>query len=320
MFKIKKFFSIVFLIFLAFCAFAEGPVVSLKEATVTVATDKIYLVDIADFFGFDEAMLAKAKGLYIKRAAMPGYTIIVTKEYVYNKMVKGFRGVSVEGPNQVEVLTGKKEIPSEAILKTALEYINSNMTWPKENVEITNGQLPPDLKLTDGTVTLRVREDNTIKYKGNVIVPVEVFVNGKSEKIQPVSLFMKVQADCLISTADFDRGMVISETAVKVEKKDITYMPEDIVTSASELGNMVTKRGVGKGTVLLRSMFEITPLFKRGDKVSVVVKIKSVSIEASGIAMADGRQGERVDVKLIGKKSVTVQGKVAPSGAVIIEK
>ena len=72
--------------------------------------------------------------------------------------------------------------------------------------------------------------------------------------------------------------------------------------------------------MLLRSMFEITPLFKRGDKVSVVVKIKSVSIEASGIAMADGRQGERVDVKLIGKKSVTVQGKVAPSGAVIIEK
>lgn len=65
-------------------------------------------------------------------------------------------------------------------------------------------------------------------------------------------------------------------------------------------------------------MFETQPLFKRGANVGLIVQVNNVIVETEGIALADGREGDSVKVKLNNGK--VLEGKVNYQGKVIIEK
>jgi flagella basal body P-ring formation protein FlgA len=312
-----KFFVLFMFAAGAAVAYAYEPLVILKKDSVTVTKDKIYLGDVADFSGVESDDADDLSTIYIKRAALPGYSVTVTKENVENQVKREFRYMKFSGPEKVTVYTGKTDISGGSLVETAEKYITDNMPWNRDDVVITAKTGRDSTSVIKGNVLLKVKEDNKIDFKGNVLVPVEIIVDGRFYKLEPVSLLVKVNAECLVASEDIRARQPLDGRA-RVEKKDVTYFPGNVLTDISKISGMLAKRSIMKGSVLSADMFESAPLFRRGGMVSVVARIRGVSVETTGTAFSEGREGETVKVKLINGKML--EGKVSPDGKVIIER
>jgi flagella basal body P-ring formation protein FlgA len=312
-----KVITALLLLFYAAGAAAYDPAVILKKNRVQVSRDKICLGDIADFSGINSADADGLASLYIKRAALPGYSVTVTRETVENQVRKEFRYIKVTGPESVTVYTEKGTVAGDALIDIAKKYILENMPWKKEDVAIETKGGRGSIDIMNGEVLLRVKEEGKTEFRGNVVVPVEITVDGKFYKIEPVPLFVRVNTGCLVSSDDIRIREPLSGR-YRIEKKDITFLPRGILTDEAQAANKAAKRPIAKGTILLDSMFEKEPLFRRGAPVNVAVRIKGISVETTGTALDEGREGDTARVKLLNGKMV--QGRVSGDGKVIIQK
>jgi flagella basal body P-ring formation protein FlgA len=315
-----RFKFLLFLIFLiCFFTFLRAePFIVLKDKEIKISKDKIYLCDVADFFGFSEDEKNKLENIYLKKASLPGYKTVISKEMIINKVAKLYNNVKVTGPDKVVLFVKKSEISKEELVKAAEDFIKKNMPWKEDEVKIDQKNVKEVVNIPEGEVLLKVREDKDIKFKGNVIIPVEIYIDNKFYKIEPVSFVINVVTDCLIAKKNIKIKEFLKEEDYIIAKKDITFLPDDVILSNDELNGLITKRAIIAGTVLQKSMFETPPLFKRGTNVGVIVQVKKVTVETEGIAMTDGREGDLVKVKLNNGK--ILEGKVNYQGKVIIEK
>lgn len=313
-----KIFAVVFFSFMAFGLVAEGPEVVLKSTDIYIASDKIYLGDIADFSNIAPKDLEKLQTLYVKRAAVPGFKVVVEKEAIQNIIAKAIPYITVSGLDYVSVFTSKGSVSRDEVENKAKEYVLKNMPWQLEAAEVTVKHVEGSVAVIEGTVLLKVKEEGKFNYKGNLIVPVEIYVDGKFYKIEPVAILIKVNAPCAVAQNNISRHSGLLMDNINMETKDITFLPETIITDIAFFNNKVPLRNIMKGTIVTSDMFESLPLFRKGSLVDVIVKIGVVQVKAEGSALSDGREGDLVKVKLVSGK--TVEGKTDAAGRVIIVK
>jgi len=309
-------FYIVFFVILCVLVFADNAKVVLKNTTVYISKDKIYLGDIADFYNINEDILTEISTVYIKRAALPGYSVVITRENVKNQLSKKYKTINIEGPSSVKVITEKISVETTDIKKTVENYILENMPWKKEEAEITIKDIKNNISMTDGNVLLKVKGEKIKGFKGNEIIPVEITVDGKFHKIVPVSVLIRVTTGCLVAARNIKIKEPITDKVV-LQKRDITYLPDDVLTDIERVKNKVSRQAIANGSIILNSMLELTPAFKRGDTVTVMVKRGGVTVTTSGVSMEDGKEGSVVKVKLITGK--IIEGRVNFDGKVIIQ-
>ena len=303
--------------FLAAFAWAYEPTVILKKNAVSVSKDKIYLSDVADFDGMSRDQADTLSTIYIKRAALPGYSVRVTRENVENQVKKEFRYIKITGPETVTVYTEKAIVKRSDLEKAAESYVLANMPWKQGQAEIKPAAGRGDIEVMSGSVSLKVREGNKLSFKGNVVVPVEIIIDGRFYRIEPVSLLVKVNSDCLVSERVIKAGETL-DGKVRIETKDITYMPGRIVPGIEAAAGKTAKRAIMPGTIITAEMLESPPFFRRNSPVVVAVKMRGITVETTGTAMAEGREDSIVKVKLENGK--IIEGRVSADGKVIIER
>jgi flagella basal body P-ring formation protein FlgA len=316
--KFKASVLFTFLLLLVPALFAGSAAIVLKSQDVHIDKDKILLSDIADLVNIPYEDSERLGSLYIRRAAAPGFKVEITKEYVINKLTKEVQYAQVEGPVSVNVFTSKAAISRDDIESFAKQYVLSKMEWDPADTEIRVKHSKGDISVIEGAPEFKVRQGTDIKWKGNVVIPVDIYIDGKFYRIEPVSMVIKVNGYCAQATGEIQRHTAITPDMVTMQAADITYLPDNIITDYSKLTNKSSKRTISRGSVLTTDMFESLPAFRRGAEVQVTVRVKNISIASEGTALSDGREGDRVKVKLSGGK--TVEGTVDASGAVIIEK
>lgn len=309
-------FYIFFFIFLVVYIFADNAKVLLKNTTVYISKDKIYLGDIADFYNIKDNVLAELSAVYIKRAALPGYSVVITKDNIKNQLSKKYKNIAIEGPDSVKIITEKVSVEPTDIKKTVENYILENMPWKREEAEIIIKDIKENISTIDGNVLLKVRGEKIKGFKGNEIIPVEVTVDGKFYRVIPVSVLIRVTTDCLVAGQNIGIKESIEDKVV-LQKRDITYMPDDVITDIERVKNKISRQAIAKGSIILNKMLDSTPVFKRGDTVTVMVKRRNITVETTGVSMEDGKEGRIVKVKLITGK--IIEGRVLFDGKVIIQ-
>ncbi|MFP4466742.1 MAG: flagellar basal body P-ring formation chaperone FlgA [Candidatus Goldiibacteriota bacterium] len=291
--------------------------VVLKSGDLNAESGKIYLEDIADILNAPRDAEKKLRRIYVKRAAYPGKKVSVTRARVINLVRRHYGDIKVSGPGKIYVKTRKKTVLGEDAAETALRFLEKKMPYKKEDVKIKVKSVRERINVPDGEVLLKPRQDSDARLKGSVIVPVEIFVDGKLYSTVPVSLMAKVKTDCLAASVDIPRRTMVDDSMFGKKRMDITYLPDDVISDPAVLETRITKRGIPAGTVLLRSMFESIPLFERKQRVRVIAKRGDLEVETFGEALREGREGDRVKVRLLTGK--TVEGSVNEEGKVIIQ-
>lgn len=313
------FFRLVLIIVITLIETAAhaGATAVIKQSDVKVSSDRILLKDVAVVSGAFGAKAAELENLYIKRSAVPGYTAVLTKEYITNKVEKAFPGTQVTGPERISVLTLSEVVKASDVRQHAEELIRANMPWKEDDAKIIIKGRPSDKSVPEGGIVLKAREPDSRKYRGNIVVPVDIEIDGRYYRTEPVSALIEVNAGCFYADADIKKGSRVTAAEVREVKQELTFLPDDIITEVKFFNNVSAKRPVAKGTLLTAAMFEKTAMFNRGDTVRIIAALGNAVVETTGTAKSAGREGETVEVTAVTGKSL--KGIVNAEGSVIIQ-
>ena len=134
-------------------------------------------------------------------------------------------------------------------------------------------------------------------YQGGSI-PVSLILRAGGEKDREIRVQARVEiySDVVMAKNSLRRHQTVGERDVQVVNKNITLFPGDV---AMDLEEVVGKRmvlSVNPQEILRKSMVEVPPLIKKGDRVTLLVENAHFQITGTGEAKEDGRAGERIKV------------------------
>jgi flagella basal body P-ring formation protein FlgA len=136
---------------------------------------------------------------------------------------------------------------------------------------------------------------------------------------KPWRLFIPVRFkrfDRVVTTAaPLPRRTALDATLLSYKQQDVSTLPGGYYRNIKQVVGYETKQFVQQGQIL--GPHHLTPpkLVHRQQEVTIVSRSKRVSVKATGIALSDGRKGDRIKVR--NKKSQRIiEAKVGSAGTV----
>jgi len=166
-----------------------------------------------------------------------------------------------------------------------------------------------ELKYRKGVVTFSVAElYPDFKPLGNVIVPIQVNVDGEDkEKLflrTKVSVFDRI----VVARHRLKRGDLILETEATIEVRDTAALSSSAIKDINSVLGKEAKTFIPQGNPIYDWMIRERPLVKKNEKVKIAANATNVIVVAGGLSLEDGAFGQSIKVKNLssGKELVAV--------------
>lgn len=272
----------------------------LIQSPVEVDGPWIKLGDIAKIDGQPTELISTLKDIEIGRAALPGYTRIITLDSIKVRLRQArvdLGRVEVRAPDDITILTRAITVSGRDIAEEARRFVAETAAQPGVDVKVEISRIPGDLYLPVGQPNFQVKTTSTSKFPGRTTLMVAIFLDGVQCKLVPVSVDVRFIAPVVVASRTIQRYEVINPDMVRVEKQEI-HNPNSLAASTVEdvLGK-VASRTIPAGSVIERDIIANPPVISRGMRVTIVATRGSVTITASGEALEDGQVGQIIRVK-----------------------
>lgn len=157
-----------------------------------------------------------------------------------------------------------------------------------------------DLSYRKGDVTFTIVEMYPdFKPLGNVIIPVQVVVDGEDkEKIflrTKVSVFDRI----VVAGHRLEKGNIIGSAEVVLDERDIAVINQEYYTDIDQLLGKEVKTYIPKGNTIYNWMIKQKSLIKKNDKVRIISTGEAIVLEVQGLALQDGVLGQQIMVRNI---------------------
>jgi flagella basal body P-ring formation protein FlgA len=153
---------------------------------------------------------------------------------------------------------------------------------------------------------------STKPVRGTVPVKVTFLLTGGGSLAYAATARVRAFADVLVAAERLNRHEIVTEGALRVERREITNLTDAYFADAAAVEGKRTRRVMTPGTVIGASDVEAIPLVDRGMGVTVAVVLGKVTVTSKARALEDGEMGELIKVQDLttGKRLVaTVAGK-----------
>lgn len=162
-------------------------------------------------------------------------------------------------------------------------------------VEFSVVDIDPRLNVSDCPQTLAM----TLKRQTNLSSRQSVEVrcnstNGWSVYV-PVDIAIFRPVVSVISTLPVNATIRAGD--VQLVETDITRLNGRYLTRIDEVVGMAAKRPLIAGSAVNTEQLAQPVLIKRGEAVTIIAEVDGLSVRMPGVAMADGRRGEPIQVK-----------------------
>jgi flagella basal body P-ring formation protein FlgA len=191
-------------------------------------------------------------------------------------------------------------VPRAALEKAVESYLRGRMTSGRCETVIEFRSVPDDLKVSRNPYAIRVTETNHPRVAGNLSVPVEIGVAGKTEVRCIVSVRVRTFDSVLVAARQLGRHETLDDAAVRKERIETTDVKDAIAPQMTELAGKRTKRIIKTGTILTDDMLQQVPEVRQGSMVMLVVKGRNFSFSTDAMVKQDGMRGEQVLVQRVG--------------------
>jgi len=116
-----------------------------------------------------------------------------------------------------------------------------------------------------------------------------------------------------------DKGAVIRSEDIQIVRANLATLPQDVTFNIDEVVGRRALRGIMSGETIRKSDIDIPPVIEKGKIVSMIYSSGGFTARATGIAMRDGIEGEKIELKNERSNKI-VKGKVVGPGEVMIEE
>lgn len=154
-----------------------------------------------------------------------------------------------------------------------------------------------DMALPAGTVSYEVVAPDRWEGWGNANLALIVRVDDRVERNIPVKVEVEALADVVVAVRPLERGEVIGNGDIAVQKRDLAKTQGKACRSASEAMGKRVRTAIRANNPVRADNLERVPLVKSGQLVTIIVENDSLRITAAGKARGSGAEGDTVMVQ-----------------------
>lgn len=158
-------------------------------------------------------------------------------------------------------------------------------------------QILPSNRPPLGAVTLGVRCAGTESWT--------IYVSARLSAFVPV----------LAATRPLARGTRLTAADLDAVRLDVSTLPQGYLPVGTDLVGKVVRQPIAAGLPLRPAQVEEPKLIRRGEQITLRAARDGFEVSMAGLALADGRVGERISVRNSASGRV-VEGKVVAEGMV----
>jgi len=208
-----------------------------------------------------------------------------------------------------------RTITSQEIRQSAENYLINHLDWNPESMDIEINYQAKDLVVPAGKVLLDFGRINNARGVGRIPLTVLVKINDKFIKRLRVNARVMVYQNVVKTVNSLQRGNVIGESDVVMERIRTERLFRDIPTNLDKVIGQAATRNLQPGnTVKFRDLKQV-PTITRGSRVIILARKGSMKITAPGTAREDGFKNKIVRVVNLETKK-TVYAEVINSNTV----
>lgn len=291
--------TILVLFFLPVAGWAEMSTAVVKVRSFSRVPDKhVRLMDIADIDDADPAS-SRLKNMDITLAPKPGKQRRMTGSMVEARIKSaepGWYGKNkVSIPAYFVIERDYNEIPESEFKKLYYAFLEKNANG--RSFRVRDITIRGNRKMALGTPSFFVDDKNIKGIEGRVAVNVYVKVGTEKNQKIYVSGWVDLYDEVVCAKRDIARGEQIDPRDVRLEKKNISTIPGNIILNTKEVEGSVAKTHIDKGECLRSQMIEQAPLIRKGDVVKIIVESGLLKVVTTGVSQENGAMGEQIMVE-----------------------
>jgi flagella basal body P-ring formation protein FlgA len=221
-------------------------------------------------------------------------------------------------PEKIEVTRPGRSMERAELIQILEGHFQKALGDERKTVKIREIQGIDPIMVPPGDFSWEVKAPVQFSQGGHI--PVSLILWAERQKVREVraQARLEVFAEVVVARNSLRRHQIVEEKDVHLLNRNITQQPADVATDLGEvLGKRVTL-SVNAQEVLRRSMVEVPPLVKKGDRVTLVVENVHFKITCMGEVKEEGRAGDRIKVANISSKR-EVYGRVLDSQTVLVD-
>jgi len=127
----------------------------------------------------------------------------------------------------------------------------------------------------------------TVGVRCNGDKPWSLYVPGR------LSLFEQV----VVATREIPRGSRIGPDDLSLQRRDLSRLQRGYFLNPDQVLGQAAKRRITRDRPLSPGLVEIPPAVTRGSRVSIIAVMGGIEARTAGIALSDGRPGERIRIE-----------------------
>ena len=189
---------------------------------------------------------------------------------------------------------------SHESLQGAVVNFLEDETQTVKDAEISVQNFDKRLRLHQCSTDLEVFWPVSSKRIGNTTVGIRCS-DDKPWKIY-IGAYIHIYKSIWVTNSGLHRNQVIDLASVSTERRDITRQTSGYILASTPIEGLVVKRNITANQVLTNNVLDSQKMVKRGDRITIISKYAGIEVRAAGIALNDGKKGERIRVKNTGSK------------------
>ncbi len=309
----KKYWFIVVVIFFSGFNFvelkSEGKPVVIKIKSESHISDKfIKLAEISEIHAKDKKILQKYLNLSLGYAPKPNEETVFDKSEMRMMLYKAgvdFETCEVIMPEKIKIKSAGVIVKGEELIEIAKKEVLKKLPWDENLLEFRIKKIPDAISFPKGNVEIR---SSSRKGDSSVFGPHQIvlmlFLDGNLKRKIDVSSYFDVYAPVYVSTSKIEKGKIIDETDITIEKRSIKELQSSTIYRKEDVIGKEAKLIIPENAVLNSRMFQEPMLVKKGEIISILVKKGALEVISSGEALENGKKDQFVKVREINNKKV----------------
>ena len=300
---------------------SQTPISLEFKSQATVQKETIYLGDLATIQGSPLWVAEKIGRLKIQASPLPGEILILSRDALASKIARnGLTSLvpQLQIPEEIEVSRQGRFVERGEMIRVLENHLQGILGDEKKTVRVKEIQGHEKVVIPTGPLSWEIKVPDRFYQGGSLAVSLAPLVEG--QKAQEVRLHARVEiyADVVVARHSLPRHQIVTEKDVYLANKNITLHPSDVLTNLEEvLGKRMTLSLNGQ-EILRKSMVDIPPLVKKGDRVVLLVEKDHFRITTLGEVKEEGREGDQIRVINISSKK-EIYGRVVDGHTVRVD-
>ncbi len=201
------------------------------------------------------------------------------------------------GADRVKVVRATRVLSSAAVSELLTSTLQGEQVKERGELELRLSRPWNSVVLPDEALSVKILEVPTSGVSANFLCRFEIFAGGESAGVYQQNLQAKIWRDVYVAHSNIQRGQLLREADITLEKRDILVNREFMNALPLDDPFIEFRDGTEAGTLINSRQLRLRTVIKRGRQVEAMFQDASFKVSVRAEALEDGVPGQMVRLR-----------------------